>query len=162
MNKGILWAVAVPLMWLSAVLDQGAAPHMTLLNARPSFLLVSTVVLALFSRPAGGAFSGFVAAILQGVISGANLASYVVSRVLSGFLASASRMLGLETSSVVVLGTTVVTTIVAQIILMFFAPPPRLLTFAEATIIEAIYNGVLAVPLFAIIRRLVGVSAHYY
>ena len=162
MNKGLVWAVGVPLMWLSAVLDQGVVRHMTVFGARPHFLLISAVILSLLSRPGGGAFTGFVSALLQGVISGANLASYVLSRVITGFTASATRMMGIEFTLPVIFAIMALATFEAQILLMFLAPPPSLLSFVGATIGEAIYNGVLAMPMYALVRRLVGVSSRYY
>jgi hypothetical protein len=47
-------------------------------------------------------------------------------------------------------------TIVAQLILMFFAPPPGIASFLGATIGSAMVNGVLAVPVHALLRRILG------
>lgn len=81
------------------------------------------------------------------------MAHYIVSRTVAAFaLASASRSglsVGILVAGLLCAGMTVV----AQLLLLFLAPPRDMLSFIGATIGTAVYNGVLAMPMYSLLRR---------
>lgn len=149
---GILGAAAA--MWLAAVLDQALGGRMAIAGVRPDLMLAALGPLALLSRPAGGAALGFASGILQGALAGANLAHCVASRVAAGWLISGTGGLGIRPGAMLAFASGATGTIVARLCLMLLAPPPSLLPYLGATIGVAAYNGVLAIPVDAVLRRL--------
>lgn len=147
--------VAALCIWLAAIFQQ-AFGRCGILGASPDFILVAMSCLCLFTGRAGGAVIGFFAGLAAGGISGANLSQYIVTRTLSGFLDSWSRNLGLDANAVVAAFNAFAVTIVAQLGLMFLAPPPGIAAFLGATIGTAMFNGVLAVPVHALLTRILG------
>lgn len=143
-------------IWLSAVLQQSIAHRIDLLTATPDFLLITLSCLCMYSSRAGGALIGFLVGLAAGAITGANLSQFIFSRTITGFLDSWSRSFGLDPNFIAAAVNAFVVTIVAQLILMFFAPPSGIVAFLGATILSAMVNGVLAVPVHALLRRILG------
>lgn len=152
-GRGILVGLAA--LWVGAVLQQSLGRY-GILNARPDYLLVMLSCLCLHANRSGGALLGFVAGLLSGAITGANMTQYIFSRSVAGFMDAWSRNLGLDPNSLTAALNSFFLTIVAQLILMFFAPPPGIASFLGATIGSAMVNGVLAVPVHALLRRILG------
>jgi rod shape-determining protein MreD len=147
--------VAIICLWVAGGCQQTLAPRIALFHASPDFLLVSVACLSLLSARYAGSLVGFFAGLIQGCLAGANLAAYTISRTMAGFLVGWFNSLEWEGNVLVAAITTVLTTIVAQLALMFIAPPPQLGGFLLATIATAMYNGVIAVPVYALLRRIV-------
>jgi len=138
---------------VSAILQYGVAPSMTLGLLSPDFLLVTSAVLCLTVRPSTGAGTGFLAGLIQGALAGANLTHYVLSRAVTGFVLSWSRDSGVEFGTAASAFAVVISTIGSRLIFMFFAAPPDIGTFLQATILMALYNGVIAVPTCVLLYR---------
>lgn len=144
----------VLLLWIAAVCQFSVAPRIAIFGAGPDFLLAAVACLALFKPRRSGAWVGFAAGVLHGGVAGANLAAYAISRTFAGFLIGWLGMMDLEKSPVVAFFAAATATIIGQLILLFGAPPPAILPFLLATIGTAMYNGVIAVPVFALLRRI--------
>lgn len=144
---------AVLLLWLAGGCQQALAPRVGIAGASPDFVLIAVSVLALFLNRRGGALVGFFGGLVQGAMAGANLAQYVVTRTLAGYGIGWLAMLEFEFNPLVALVVTAASTLFAQLLLMFTAPPPSIAHFLLATIGSAIYNGVLAVPLYALLAK---------
>ncbi|MBN9500225.1 MAG: hypothetical protein BGO01_19580 [Armatimonadetes bacterium 55-13] len=144
------------LIWLGAALQQAVAHRLGILGFSPDFLLTFVACLCLYASRVGGAVIGFFAGLAAGATIGANLTQYVFSRSLTGFLDAWSRNFGFDANFVVAAVNAALVTIIAQMILMFFAPPSGITAFVGATIGSAMYNGVLAVPVYALLRRILG------
>jgi rod shape-determining protein MreD len=114
--------------------------------------LVATVTLALFTNRRGAGIVGFFAGVLQGAMAGANLGAYAISRTLAGFLTGWFNGLDFDGSPTVAALCTVIVTALAQVVFMFVAPTPDIGRFLLATMGMAVYNGVLAIPLYAALR----------
>lgn len=143
----------VLVMWAAAVLERGVAPHLAILGVTPDFLLLVTTVSGLMmSRPAG-AVTGFAAGLIQGALIGANLSHYVVSRALAGFFAAWIRQLRFDNNAIVIALTTAALTVFAEIAFMLTAGPKGIAGFLGDTMGTAIYNGVLAIPVYALLKR---------
>ncbi len=121
----------------------------------PFDLPLVLVSLASLSFPRVGASGyGFAAGALQGALAGANLTGYAISRTLAGFLQSTVAGLGFQPSYVVAGVAAAATTLFSQIVLMFVSPPTSIPRFLGDTIAMAVYNGVIAIPLYGLLRKL--------
>lgn len=147
-----LFFAAAILVWLAAGL-QLIATRMAVFGAVPDFVLVAVIVLSLFGTRSVDTGIGFVGGLFQGAMAGANLAGYVVSRTVTAFLVGWLGRAQLNASYWLAALVAVFGTMVAQILLLFVAPTPAIGSFLLATIGTAIYNGVLAMPVFALLRR---------
>lgn len=147
-------AVALGVLWLGAVLQHGLAHHVAVFGVVPDFLLVAMTPVAMLSRPSAALWAGFFCGIAHGAVAGANLAHYVVSRAVAALGLSATNLLGIELSTVAAGVSAAAATLGAQLLLLFLAPPASIGSFLTATIGTAMYNGVLAMPLYALLRRL--------
>jgi hypothetical protein len=150
--KGILFAAVA--IWIAAVLEQSISPRMSIFGAQPDFLLTVLACLCMFASRIGGALLGFFTGLAAGSITGANLSQFIFSRTITGFADAWSRTMGLDSNVVTAAINAAVVTIASQLILMFFAPPAGIATFVGATIGSAMVNGVLAMPVHALLRRI--------
>ncbi len=147
--------VAIICLWMAGGCQQTLAPKMAIFNAVPDFLIVSVACLGLLSARYAASLVGFFAGLIHGCLAGANLAAYAISRTLAGFLTGWFNSFELEANVLVALATAFVSTIVAQLLLMFIAPPQEIGVFLLATVGSAVYNGVIAMPVYALLKRIV-------
>jgi hypothetical protein len=150
--KGLL--VAVLLVWLSAGLNMGVSAKVSVFGANPDFLLITLAVLGLFAHRSGAALLGFFCGFVYGSLAGANLAQYCISRTLGGFLSGWLNDMGFQGSLGMAGLSAVVVTLVCQLLLMFSAPSNDVAGFLGDTIRMAVYNGILAMPYYALLSRL--------
>lgn len=122
---------------------------------RPDFLLATMTPLCLLATSRGSVVIGFVAGVFQGGIAGANLAHYAISRTLASWGLALFRGLELDIGLGMAAVATALATLFSQLVLMLLAPPPALPPFLAATIGTAVYNGVIAMPIYALLRKLV-------
>jgi rod shape-determining protein MreD len=140
--------------YLAIVLQQALAPRLSLFGIAPDFGLVFVVVFGLLASRISGTVVGFAVGAMEGAIAGVNLTHYVISRVLAGFCAGSTASFGLQPNAAVAAAATAVITGAAQILLFFLAPPSGIGRFLGDTIGAAMYNGVLAIPVYALLRRI--------
>ena len=143
----VLW------FWAAAVLQQAVAERIEIKSARPDFLLVVALVSAVFYQPRIAAVLGFVAGVLYGGIAGADLGGYAVSLTLVAFAVGYLSGLELDVKPWYVGLTVAGGSLAAQFLMMIPAPPPEIGPYVGATIFSAMYNGVLAIPIYVLIRR---------
>jgi rod shape-determining protein MreD len=154
--KGLLWGLL--LLWLAAVAQTALAPRMTLAGGTPDFPLAFLACAGLYCNRRQGTLLGFGAGLVQGIVTGANLTLYVASRTLAGFLIGWFMTLDVEVTWVVSSGTAVILTLLAQFTLLFLgAHHGPLFPFVEGTLTTAVYNGVIAVPVYALLNRFLSV-----
>lgn len=145
--------MAALLLWLAAILDQSLAARLSILGAQPSFFLVVLGPMALLSRPRTGAAVGFAAGLMQGALAGANMTHYIISRSVAGFLTSLGTQLDIRIALSVAGLASAGTTLVAQFLLLFLAPPAdSLVAFFFRSLGMSLYNGLLSIPLYALLR----------
>ncbi len=147
------YVTLVLVFWLGAALQLAAAPHMTIAGAKPDILLTIALSSAVFFEPAIAAVIGFVAGLLHGGAIAADTSSLTISRTIVAYAAGYVSRLELDVRpwyvGLVVLGGT----LVAHLLVMIPAPPPETWPYLRDTIVSAVYNGVLAIPLYAFMRR---------
>lgn len=145
--------IAILCLWAGGGCQRSVASHIAIGGVVPDFLLVAIGCLSLFGTRRSGAIIGFFAGVLEGALAGANLAAYAVSRTIAGFVSGWFSSLEFEAGAVVASFVVFAITVFAQLLLMFIAPPGQIGGFLLATIGSAVYNGVLAMPLYALLRR---------
>lgn len=148
-------AVCALTLFVAAVLQQSLAYRVSFLGARPEFMLVALAVLGMFNGRPGGMVIGFFDGLIVGAASGANLQHYIVSRVIVGLALGWTSSAELPRSVPSAGGVACAATVGAQIVLMFFAPPHSIGAFVADTIRTAVYNGVLAIPVYALLKKFV-------
>jgi rod shape-determining protein MreD len=147
--------ICVVVLYLAAAAQQALA-RWTFLGGAPDYTVLALSALCLFTSPKAGAVLGFFDGWLYSALDGSNMWQYVLTRTLGGYLISRIADSGIERSlfSAVLAGFLGV--LFCRLSLMFLAPPPALASFLGDTIRTAVYNGVLAMPLYAALNRIVG------
>jgi rod shape-determining protein MreD len=153
MNQGRLLAISIIGLWLAAILQQALSPHLSIFGARPDFILVLVSPLSIFVPRNKGAALGFAGGVLQGAIAGGHLAASAISKAVAGFMGSWSRKIELERNFIVVFVTTFVVSLIAGLVWMFVAAPKGIAVYLGDTIGSAMYNGVLAIPVYMLLER---------
>lgn len=153
--KGLFTVVALLLLWLGASVQFALAPRMAIFGCPPDLFLAVLLPASLVARRSGATLFGFLAGVLQGGVAGANLTHYAISRAFAGFCGSWARGMLAEPHGLLVFLHAAIGTLLAQLLLMFLAPPSEIARYLFATIGTAVYNGVIAIPVHAILRRTV-------
>jgi rod shape-determining protein MreD len=149
-GKGILVILTV---YLAAALTQvvGTMSHSVFV---PDFMLIATCCLGFFVSKKGCIITGASCGIIQGAIVGANLTWYGLTRLLAGWIMTLFRSLDLESNALAAALITTIVSFVSQLAFLFVAPSAALGVALLATMGTALVNGVLAAPLFALLKRL--------
>ena len=144
--------VLVVSFWLAAVIQQAAIDRLQI-TGKPDLLLCLALSAAVMFAPRYAVLFGFVAGLLQGGIAGADLAHFTISYTIVAYFAGFLSWLELDIRAwyvaLVVLGGT----LVSNLLVMIPAPPPQFWPALGDTILSAMYNGVLAIPLYALLKR---------
>lgn len=155
--RAVPWLLAG--LWLAGVVQAGVASHMSLFGIAPDFLLIyGLVVSSQLTRP-GACGIGFLVGLISGGLVGANMTHYLFSRLIASFFASWSKRLRFELTFFSLAGIVFSGTLLARLLFMFTAAPPDVPLFLRDTIAEATYNGVLALPLYGLVKRVVPQSS---
>lgn len=145
--------VLVLSFWLAAVLQQAVVERVQIGGARPDLLLTLALASAVMFAPRFAALFGFVAGLLQGAIAGADLAHFTISYTIVAYFAGYLSWLELDIRAWYVALVVIGGTVTVGLLMMIPAPPSQLWPHLGDTILSAIYNGVLAIPLYALIKR---------
>ena len=144
-------------LWLAGAPCKSPSPRAWPSRAPPpDFPLVALAALALLGERKAGTVAGFLAGLIRGVLAGTNLAAYAISRTLLGFALGWVRYAGLipnaprrgplrRWSG----------RCCAQGLLMFAVHRGPVLPFLAGTLFSAMIDGALAMPLYALLRRLI-------
>lgn len=142
------------LLVAGAAVQHGVGDRLAIFGFRPDFPLILLSCVALRFGRTGSALYGFWAGALSGALATANLGHYIASRAIAAFAASWSKGLRYEVAWGAVAIVAFLTTLFAEVLWMFFAAPKDLGGFLTDTIRTATYNGVLAIPLYAFVKKL--------
>lgn len=145
-------------LWVFGALQQGLSERVSIFGVRPDFLLIFSAAYALLASRGAAAMCGFGAGVVQGALAGANLTHYVFSRTLASASIAWSTDLRFEQNAVLVALSIALGTLFAGLVFMFLAAPSAILEYLGATILSALYNGVLAIPVHSLLRRLLGTA----
>ncbi|MFM9872136.1 MAG: hypothetical protein ACKVQS_01570 [Fimbriimonadaceae bacterium] len=143
---------AIFLIAIATILQAGIFDRYLFFGAQLNLPVVTLLTFALISRPSAAGGLGMLSGIISGGLSGATLMHYCLSRVLAGYLVGTQSKNEPEMWTAVfwVVGGS----LISQAVLILLAPPNPLLPAVGATILSAVYNGVVAIPMFALVARL--------
>ena len=146
-------AICALTLLVAAVLQQSLAYRLSVFGARPDFMLIALAVLGMFTNRPGGIALGFFDGLIVGAVANANMQHYVASRTLTGLLLGWTSSVELPRSVPAAGLVAAAVTLFAQLTLMFLAPPHSIAAFLADTIRGAVYNGVLAIPVYALLKK---------
>jgi rod shape-determining protein MreD len=127
---------------------------MEIAHGRPDFLLIVLACAGLYCERRNATLLGFGSGLLQGVIAGANMTLYIASRAVAGFLLGCFNTLDVEVNGVLSVINAVILTLIAQLLLLFLgAHHGPLMPYLGGTLVSAVYNGVIALPVYALLNR---------
>lgn len=149
--KNVLAAAAT--LILAAACQMALAPRMAVFGAKPDLLLVAVTVLAMKRGTDAAASVGFLAGLLHGGMTNANMAAYVISRVLGAIGASVVSRSTVAATAITVTVASLVSTGIASLAFMLLGVPKDLLGWVLATLGTIVYNAALVGIVFAILGR---------
>jgi rod shape-determining protein MreD len=146
-------------LFVAAVAQAALAGRVRLWEAQPNFLLAVALIGALFCNTGGGAGVGFAAGLLSAALASpprGGFGSLLVSCTLvCGSLGWLEERLFRDHPAIALAGVTVGTAAVEGLFYLF-APQPYPLHWARMLGLTTLYNAVLAIPLYLLIRGLIG------
>jgi len=147
------WTIAILLLWVAGACQQAVAFRISAGGVGPDFPLIVVVCVGLFSARRNGAVLGFLAGLIHGAIAGGHMAAYVVTRTMIGFGVGWFNAMEFEGNVAVAFIVTAASTLATQLTFLLMNPRGSILQAVLATIGSAMYNGVLAIPLYALLRK---------
>ena len=143
-----------------ATLAQGVyADAMTIRGAHPDFLVATAILCAMFCDANEGAGIGFFAGLLHACLATppqGGFGSLIVSRTLVGFGVGWMEERIFRDTPLLALALVPLGTLLAEGLFYLFAPQAHPLHWARLVGLTAIYNTVLAWPLYLLLHRLLG------
>ena len=159
MNQSRFFVTAALLLWFATGLQQGVAFHLSLFGALPDYIFVTVCLLGLLTDTRNALILGFAAGFAEGAIVGANMWQLILTRMvacwLCAFLVESRFQRNFGTAAVVTLGAT----ILCNVLFMIIALQSNIGTVLKATIITALYNGVLALMAYVPVERATGIRS---
>lgn len=159
MNLTRLYGVSAVFIWICGGLQQGAAYKLSIFGAQPDYLLILACLLGMLSDTRSALILGFAAGIVEGAIVGTNMWQFAVTRMLAAwigsFLVESRFQRNFGTAAVV----TVACTLICGLVYMILALQSNIGAVLKATIITAVYNGVLALLAYVPLERATGAKS---
>jgi|GEM_PF-3135510 rod shape-determining protein MreD len=133
-----------------------AGPLSGLTVGQPDFILVLVLVAALFTDSGVGCLVGFGGGLLTASLVGETVGSYLVSRVLAGFVAGRLSGRFFQGNLIVILAAVFIGSVVAEVAYGLAAPPLRgvsLLRYLQTAGGNILWNTALALPAAWVLTR---------
>lgn len=154
MNSRRLLLFSALALWLAVGIDVGLSGR-RLFGAPLGVTLLVLGVLPFLTRDRKqGTVMGFCAGLLVGALAGSGMAVSVTSRTVAGFVGGWLGETGIRFSKLIVAVVAGGVVVLVQLVMLVAAPPPELIAFLGDTIRTAMVNGALAIPLHALLARL--------
>lgn len=146
---------AAALIVFAALLQAATCPQLPWMDARPSILMAALVPLCLYAGSARGAACGFGAGLLCASLAGGYLGTTLITWTAAGWIVGGLGDHLFRDNVLVVIGVAIVTTLGVAVMHAVSAPEPQIGAAALRTLVEAAANGLLVVPFYLLIRRMV-------
>ena len=146
-------------LFLAALLQSVYSDSLTFGGAHPDFLLATAIVGAMFCTPNGGATLGFFAGLLHACLAApphGGFGSLIVTRTLAGFGVGWLEDRIFRDNALIALALVALGTTLAEGLFFIFAPLRNVAHWARGMGLTVLYNTLLAIPLYLLIRRLLG------
>jgi rod shape-determining protein MreD len=128
---------------------------MQIYSARPNLTVMALLVGCLFLDAGSGAVFGFLCGALEASYAGIFVGSILVSRSIVGFALGAMEERVFRDNVFVAMLLTLLGTFAVEALFYLFAPQPNFPGWAVRVAGESVYNAVLALPAYLILRRVV-------
>lgn len=148
------WLAIAISVYIAAVLDASVSERIAVFGAAPSFLFILIGQFCIPMNRTKGMLFGFMIGAIQGALAGSDIQHFMAGGVIGGLLAASCRDLSLDYSLLAVVSVTAITSFLARLIHVLLAPPPHVSVALLDTLIGAMYNGVLAAPVFFIFKKM--------
>ena len=158
--KGInfRWIIILLSVYIAAVLDATLAQRVAILGAAPSFLFLLIGQFTMSMTRGKAMMFGFLIGTIQGSLAGSDIQHFIAGGVIGGLICASASTVGFEYSLLAVVSVTTVASLIGLLVHVLVAPPPHVSRALLDTLIGAMYNGVLAVPVYALLHKGVGSS----
>ncbi len=157
--------VSLLALLFAAVFQTALANEMGVFGATPHFFILVPLSLALALPAKGVIWAAFGAAILQGALLGSDYGPLVFSLCIAAYLVHRVLGVGIEVGAILGAVAVVAGTLVALVLLLLvnpgatLGPTTSVVGYLQMSLATAVYNGVLAVPLLALLRRTLKVKS---
>lgn len=152
-GKGPGIALCAISLLIAAFLQAGLTQSAHIWTAAPNFLLLVLGVYSIRLSGTGAMLLGFFEGLLMGGLAGADIQHFIAGGVIAGIAIAALAKQGIDFSVFSAILAAVMAALISGIIHLLFAPPSHVMAAVGDTLLTAVYNGVLAVPVYALFRK---------
>lgn len=149
-----LLAATVVFLGLATVAQATFAAMLSVGLARPDLLLITMVCLCVLSPVNAGLGIGLCGGILSAAMSGVDYGSFLASRIAAGWASAAMARAMRADNPLMPLAAVCATTVISQTIFFVMAPDAPVF-WAQTSLGELVYNAILALPIYLVVRSLV-------
>ena len=147
--------IAIALM-LAVLLQARMASSITVWLARPDFVTVTIVCLALLTGFRRATIGGLCGGFLFAALCGANFGSFMVSRsVAGGLLGKLPRSVQRDNAYVPTIAV-FIGTIVAEVVYFIMSPASPVGWWTKMLLAQAVYNTIITLPVYWLLQRALG------
>jgi rod shape-determining protein MreD len=150
----------VSALLLAFALHAAFGGHLIIGLARPNISLTALLTACLFVNTETGTLLGFMIGLLEASFAARTIGSYIVSRTLAGFLVGLLEERVFRDTVFVATATAFVGTLVVDTIFFAFAPQPNALRLFTGTLLQAVCNAILAIPMYLFFKKILPRAAH--
>ena len=146
-------------LFLAALAQSVWADAMQIRGARPDFLTATALLGALFCDANGGAALGFAAGLFHASLAAppnGGFGGLIVSRTLVAAMIGWLDERVFRDNALIAVALVAVGTALSEGLFFLFAPQPHVAHWAKAVALTTLYNTLLALPLYLLIRKLTG------
>ncbi|HLP00225.1 MAG TPA: hypothetical protein VK171_16630 [Fimbriimonas sp.] len=156
MNLNRFWLATVFTLWIAGGFQQGLAFRLSVFGVEPDYLLIGAALLGFMGGINAAIVAGFAAGLIHAALAGTDTWQFIGSKMIAclfcAFVIESRFQRNIGVAAVAV----AVATIIASLILMIVAPSHLMGSPIKATIIGAIYNGVIAFAVYFPLESLTG------
>lgn len=156
MKERRFWLAAALTFWVAGGLQQGLAFRASIFGVEPDYLLVAAALVGFMGGFNAAIIGGFAAGLIHAALTGTDTWQFVGSKMLACLFCAFVIESRFQRNIGVGAATVAVATVIASLILMIVAPSHLMGSPIKATIIGAIYNGVIALAVYIPLERLTG------
>ncbi|MCS6859740.1 MAG: hypothetical protein NZT92_05405 [Abditibacteriales bacterium] len=139
----------------AAVVVQSAwAQHWRGMDVLPDIVLTVVLLIGIITGPRRAALQGFVGGYFCGVLAGVSLGSFMVSRLLAGYVIGLVQNVMVRDNPMVAWISVFVGTVLAEAVMFLMNPTFPLSLWLETTLKEAVLNALLSILIYPLLLRL--------
>ena len=159
MSAAVRQVILAGMIFVAFVVQTSISGSAVILGAKPNLGLCMLLTGCLFVDANGGAALGFFLGLLEGSFVSFYVGSFIVTRTLAGYSVGLLEQRIYRENILVALSTVLIGTAMVELCFFLFAPQAQVTRWAIRASGESLCNGALAIPLFFVVRRVVGSRA---